>query len=134
MESKNAKATIGLKTARIVFPPSRKRLSFYFRILFIALISFVFSVSPALAQEPAGDDIAPPPLKQISKAERSQLDAETDVKKRAKLVLDLMDIRLKKAEELHARQAYTEMFLELGGFHGLVDNSLAFLKLSRDRR
>ena len=73
------------------------------------------------------DDVAPPPMRTISKEERSQLEAVSDVKKRTKLALELMDLRLKRAEIHHSQEQYDEVFKELGGFHGLMDNTLAFL-------
>ncbi|MEJ7847111.1 MAG: hypothetical protein WKF92_03365 [Pyrinomonadaceae bacterium] len=103
------------------------RFAAYFKLLPILLLLSAFSFSPAFAQYEPPDDMAPPPVKNVSQAERSQLEAETEVKKRTKLALELMDLRLKKAEELNSRQEFTQMFLELGGFHGLVDNTLVFL-------
>ena len=105
----------------------RSRFAACFRIFPAVLFSLTFSLSPALAQNEPPDDMAPPPVKNVSKAERSQLDAENEVKKRTKLALELMNVRLMKAEELNSRQEFTEMFLELGGFHGLVDDTLGFL-------
>ncbi len=104
-----------------------RRFAAYFRLLLVILFSIVFSIFPALAQNEPPDDMAPPPVKNVSKAERSQLESETEVKKRTKLALELMNIRLLKAEELNSRQEFTEMFLELGSFHGLVDDTLGFL-------
>lgn len=99
----------------------------YFRLFPVVLLLSAFSLSPALAQNEPPDDMAPPPVKNVSKEERSQLEAESEVKERTKLALQLMDLRLKKAEELNSREEFTKMFLELGGFHGLVDNTLVFL-------
>lgn len=92
----------------------------------ILLLVFCLSAFSIRAQEPESD-IAPPPLKFLSKEEKSQLDVLQDVKKRTKLALDLMELRLKKAEELHSTQQFEPMFIELGRFHALIDNTLAFL-------
>lgn len=98
-----------------------------------ALCFLCFCVSHAVAQ-PGVDDTAPPPLKVISKEERSQLEAVRDVKKRTQLALDVMSLRLKQAETLMAQEQHDQMYLELGGFHGLMDNTLAFLdKSDQDR-
>ncbi len=129
MEPKNERCISETKAGRL-FLTSRNSVQFYHGPQFIVLILFMFSASIITAQNFPPDDIAPPPLKQISKSERSQLEAETEVKKRTKLALELMDLRLKSAEDLHTRQAFPEMFLELGGFHGLVDNTLEFLNQS----
>ena len=83
------------------------------------------------AQDPViDDDIAPPPLKILSQSERDRLGAEAEVKRRTKLALELMEARLKLAETLHLAENYDQMFVELGGFHGLMDNMLEFLEKS----
>ena len=38
-----------------------------------------------------------------------------------------MDTRLKSAEKFRADENFTLMYAELGGFHALMDNTLAFL-------
>lgn len=76
------------------------------------------------------DTEEPPPLKILSKSEKSQLDMERDVKRRTKLSLELMEARLLKAETLSAGEDYGAMFAELGSFHALMDNTLAFLSKS----
>jgi len=95
-------------------------------VLFLPLIACC-SLLTAYAQENEQRDTAPPPLKIVSKEETRQLNTETDIKKRTKLALDLMGIRLKKAEDLNSQERYSEMFDELGGFHALVDKALDFL-------
>lgn len=99
------------------------------------LVIFLFvaccCLPTAQAQENNSQDTAPPPLKFVSKDEAKQLEAEADAKKRTKLALDLMEIRLKKAETFNSQEQYSEMFAELGGFHALMDKILDFLN-SRD--
>lgn len=90
------------------------------------IILFLFCQISA-AQDDQPDNVAPPPLKIISKAEKSQIDAATEVKPRTKLSLELMDARLLKAEDYAKQEKYDEMFEELGGFHGLMDNTVYFL-------
>lgn len=94
--------------------------------LFLLLTAYC-SLLAVPAQEDEQKDTAPPPLKFVSKEETKQLGAETDIKKRTKLALDLMEIRLKKAETFSVQEKYTEMFDELGGFHALMDKALEFL-------
>ena len=105
-------------------------LRFYFLLFtFYFLLStfyFLLSASTAIAQD-TPQDIAPPPLKIISKAEKSSLEAEPDIKKRTKLALELMEARLSKAEDFDSKEQYEEMFTELGGFHALMDGTLDFL-------
>jgi len=98
---------------------------FYFTLF---ALHFLLAL-PAVAQDEP-QEIAPPPLKIISKAEKSQLDAETDVKQRTKLALELMEARLVKAETFGKQEEYREMFTELGSFHALMDNTITFLSKS----
>lgn len=71
--------------------------------------------------------VAPPPLKILTKAEKSRLEAETDIKRRTILSIELMEAKLLKAESLNAAEDYPTMFAELGGFHALMDNTIDFL-------
>lgn len=89
-------------------------------VLFLALFS-----ASSFAQPPL--DTVPPPLKTVSKAEISMLDASKDVKKRTQTALELMAARLKQAEMFIAQENLDQMYKELGGFHGLMDNTMAFL-------
>lgn len=97
---------------------------------YICLFTFAFSLSSVSAQDDP-EEIAPPPLKLISKDERSRLDAESDLKSRTKLALEMMNTRLAAAENLHTGEDYDSLFRELGAFQGLMDNSLDYL-LKRD--
>lgn len=94
--------------------------TFFFSIFLLVLFS----------QINFAQDTAPPPLKLLSKTEKSQLEAERDVKRRTKLSLDLMEVRLLKAEMLSNQESYRAMFTELGGFHALMDNTINFLSKS----
>jgi hypothetical protein len=75
----------------------------------------------------AGIDIAPPPLKLLSRDEREKLNAVADLKKRSQLALDLMDARLKTSETLWNESRYEEMYAQLGGFHAIMDDTVRFL-------
>jgi len=76
----------------------------------------------------AQDDFeAPPPLKILTKNEKSRLEVENRVKQRTQLALELMEARLLKAESLSLKEEYPAMFDELGGFHALMDNTLDYL-------
>ncbi|HEX6125203.1 MAG TPA: hypothetical protein VFZ23_07495 [Pyrinomonadaceae bacterium] len=86
--------------------------------------------SAVSAQNVIDDNIAPPPLRLMSQAEKDKLGSEIDVKRRTKLALELMDARLKQAEALNTAGNYDQMFLEFGAFHGLMDNMLEFLNSS----
>ena len=105
--------------SEFVRPPVR-------RLWLIAAFLLLLSAG-AFGQTPDLDEPAPPPLRKISKGERSQLEMQSEPKRRVETALQLMDARLKKAEELKAAENFDAMFLELGGFHGLMDDTLDFL-------
>ncbi len=98
-------------------------------VLFALPILFAMSIAVS-AQSVIEDNIAPPPLRLLSQSEKDGLAAESDVKRRTKLSLELMDTRLKQAEAHDAGDNFDQMFVQLGGFHGLMDNMLAFLNNS----
>lgn len=71
---------------------------------------------------------AAPPPKELTKDERDQLTLNAgDLKKFTKVSLELMETRMKRAEEADANDDFDTMFRELGGFHALIDNSLELL-------
>ncbi|HEY0658535.1 MAG TPA: hypothetical protein VGD05_08675 [Pyrinomonadaceae bacterium] len=80
------------------------------------------------------NEIAPPPLKIISKSEKKLLEETPDVKKRTILALQLMESKLKVIEELDNQNEFAKMYEELGGFHALMDYTLNFLYLSNGNR
>jgi len=97
--------------------------------LFFAVLLFTFAFcfpSTALAQ-PEELDVAPPPLKSISKEEKMQLENEQNVKRYTQLALNLMEMRLKNAETLTTENNYREALNTLGGFQILLENTLVFL-------
>ncbi|MCC6329570.1 MAG: hypothetical protein IT174_13730 [Acidobacteria bacterium] len=100
-------------------------------ILFLFAGAVIFcSLGTYASAQPINDDVAPPPLKFMSKDEQARLGAETSVKKHTKLALELMSERLKQAEALMAKGDLDEMYKQLGGFQGLMDDTLEFLDKS----
>ncbi|MEP7213606.1 MAG: hypothetical protein ABI791_11040 [Acidobacteriota bacterium] len=93
----------------------------------ICFVLFLVFFATTAAQTPDLDSPAPPPLRKISKGEKEQLNSQQESKRRIEVALRLMDGRMKKAEELKAGENFDAMFLELGGFHGLMDNTLDFI-------
>lgn len=104
-------------------------------LLLLFLVVALFPVA-GFAQEPeAFTPPEPPPLKRMSEGEQKQLSAVNDVKKRTKLALDLMDTRLLNAEKAFTADDYREMYVNLGGFHAIMDDTLTFLEgRSQSRR
>ncbi len=101
------------------------KISIKFILLLFFSACFSFSVN---AQENILEDIVPPPLSVITKGETEQLNAETDMKKRTQLAIELMEIRLKKAETFSSEKKFQESLDELGGFHGLMFNAMKYLQ------
>ena len=100
-----------------------RSICFYF-----LLFTFYFLLAThVVAQQDEPKGVAPPPLKILAKEEKSQLEAETDIKRRTKLSLELMEARLLNAETFGKQEQYREMFTELGSFHALMDDTLTFL-------
>ena len=99
----------------------------------LAALLFALNVTFSLTIHAQDDppEVAPPPLKIISKTEKTRLEERSsDLKGRTKLSLELMDLRLDAAEKFAGTKQFDLMFSELGGFHALMDESLEFL----DRR
>jgi hypothetical protein len=97
----------------------------YFVLPAVLLLTWTLLSVPGYMQEP--DDIAPPPLKIMSKDEKTKLNAEAEPKSRTNLALDLMNQRLTHAEDLDSKNHFPEMYRELGSFHALMDDTLNYL-------
>lgn len=116
------------KECRVFSDNTDRKIGFRgFESCLALILLSTFLTFGASAQE-IPDDAEPPPLKVISKEEREKLFTETKLKDRTKLSLELMDLRLQNAEQLLTEKKFPEMFKELGRFHALVDNGLAFLR------
>ena len=108
---------------------------------FLALFAFTICLAAAVSAQPpvnGGDedfdpDAAPPPVRAMSNAERTQLDGQQGLKERTKLALALMSTRLSRAEESNAKSEFSAMYNELGGFHALMDDTLEFLETAPRR-
>lgn len=70
---------------------------------------------------------APPPMRFVSRTERTQLDAARDPKSRLRSAIKLAEDRLAKAENLTSQKAYDEASIELGGYLGLIGDLRAFI-------
>ena len=90
---------------------------------FSFLLLSTFCLSEAAAQPGA----VPPPSKVIDKAEKEKLEAPMDEKDRTILALTFMDAHLKQAEKFFEAQDYYNLYVELGAFHYLMDNTLDYL-------
>lgn len=93
----------------------------------IALVAWQLLLVTCTAAQADQIDTAPPPLRTVTKDERRALDATLDVKARTKLALEYMNEHITASETLNEKHEYDAMYTELGGFHGLLDNTLMFL-------
>lgn len=109
---------------------SPRRSIYFFSFSAVKFLFVIFVSSQIYFAQDILQDVAPPPLKIMSKEEKARLDAATEVKMRTKLALELMEARLLTAETFHTEEKYREMFTELGSFHALMDNTLDFLEKS----
>lgn len=92
----------------------------------------------AMAQDPGPTPqptplTAPPPLRTISKEERSQIEAASDGKQRLKLTIEFAEVHLTNAERFTAQNNYEAASHEVGTYYALIKNSLTYLAtLKRD--
>jgi hypothetical protein len=104
-------------------------------ILLAQVITTCGLATCALAQPAQGPRLpAPPPMRFVSRTERSQLDAAKDPKSRLRSTIKLAEERLIRAENLTSQRAWEEASIELGGYLGLIGDLRAFIAtLERDK-
>ncbi|HWT00573.1 MAG TPA: hypothetical protein VN256_10020 [Pyrinomonadaceae bacterium] len=68
-----------------------------------------------------------PPMKFVSRGERTQLSATRDAKARTRATIELAEMRLARAEQLTAEQNYNAASGELGIYQGLIEDALDHL-------
>src|SRR5688572_1174466 len=100
---------------------------FSLRLVILLLVANCFLSAASAQDDDKPKDLVPPPLAVVSKGEKERLDAQTDVKKRTELAIELMDARLLKATEFSSKNQYKESLDELGGFQALLRNAFNFL-------
>ena len=102
-------------------------------ILLLALFVAALSVT-AGAQEPhPQDQTAPPPLKIITRSERSQVNDSKDAKARLKITIELAEAHLANAENQTSQHEYDGAAAEAGMYWALVEDAFSFLKtIDRD--
>lgn len=80
------------------------------------------------AAEPSPTPLtAPPPFKMIVKEERTQIEQTQDSSRRLKLTITFAGQHLTAAEQHTARENYEAASAEVGMYHALIENALAFL-------
>lgn len=89
----------------------------------------------AIAQQPRSPQMpAPPPMRFVSREERSQLTAARDPKARLRTSIDLALNRLTRVEDFTSQKRFEQASEELGGYLGLIDDVRAFCGgMNRDK-
>lgn len=99
------------------------------RIYFLLFILLLTGLS-ILGQETDDmpPDVVPPPIKILSKEEKTTLESQgNNIKKRTKVSLELMDARIERAEKSQVGSDFKQTLDELAGFNAILDNTLSFL-------
>jgi hypothetical protein len=78
------------------------------------------------------EQTAPPPLKIITRLERTQLNQAKDPKARVKTTIELAEAHLANAENQTSQHEYDRAAAEAGMYWALVEDGLSFLKTARD--
>ena len=87
------------------------------------------TVLVALAQEPQRPaDLAPPPMKTVTRADRVLIDEADGPKDRVKVTLTLAETQLAAAEQKSEQNDYPAASSAIGRYWGLLDDMFAFLK------
>src|SRR5262245_3877412 len=82
----------------------------------------------ALAQQPRTPLMpAPPPMRFVSRADRSQLDATRDPKTRLRSTIKLDEDRLTRAENLTTQKSYDDASIEIGCYLGLIGDLRGYI-------
>ena len=94
-------------------------------ILFLSAIGVLTATGQV--QHP-DDQTAPPPLKVITRAERSQINDSKDPKERIKTTLELAEAHLGNAENQTNQREYDGAAAEAGMYWALVEDAFSFMK------
>ena len=100
-----------------------------------AIILLAALYAPAVHGQgrPVQESAAPPPLKIISRPERSQLNDSKDPKARVRTTFELAETHLAKAETQTSQHDYDGAAAEAGKYWALVEDVFSFLKtINRD--
>ena len=99
------------------------------RSIQVILLLATFHIPVINAQEPqVQEQPAPPPLKIISRAERSQINQSKDAKARVQTTLELALVHLAEAEQQTTQHDYPAAAARAGQYWALVEDVFSFLK------
>lgn len=106
----------------------------------LALVAlFAFACGGALAQEPAAApdasapqqrDEGPPPMRYLPEDVRRRVEGEADLKRRARLGMEIAEERLARAAQLTEADRFEDATGEIGVYEAVVEDTVRFLKTS----
>src|SRR3954470_23254302 len=97
-------------------------------ILFLQLVSLCAVATSAFGQQPRSPEMpAPPPLRFVSRSERTQLTSESNPKSRLKTTITLAEDHLTRAETLTEARKFDAASAEVGCYLGLLNDLRDFL-------
>ena len=101
----------------------------------IAAWALSLNAMNAVAQQPRSPQMpAPPPMRFVTREERSQLTSAKDPKDRLRTSIELSRNRLSRVEDFTSQKRFDQALEELGGYLGLIDDVRAFCGgMSRDK-
>jgi hypothetical protein len=106
------------------------RIRGFERVIVVCVILLVYLSLPPVGRAQIEEDLsryAPPPSRSLTREEKDLLASTSETKKLTKIALQLMETRMKRAEDADSKDDFDGLFIELGGFHGLMDFTLDFL-------
>lgn len=102
-------------------------------LLVVLSVSAPSVIAMGAPQDPhPQEQTAPPPLKIITRLERTQLNQAKDPKARVKTTIELAEAHLANAENQTSQHEYDRAAAEAGMYWALVEDGLSFLKTARD--
>jgi hypothetical protein len=101
---------------------------------YVILLLAVTCVPALSGQDPrVQEQTAPPPLKIITRQERSQLNESKDPKARLKTTIELAETHLANAENHTSQREYDNAAAEAGMYWALVEDAFSYMKtIDRD--
>lgn len=101
----------------------------------LAQIVVACSIPASFFAQPRSPQMpVPPPMRFVSRDERSQLATTKDLKARLRISLELAESHLSRAEESTGQKKFDQASEELGRYLGLIDDARRVLgALDRDR-
>lgn len=98
-----------------------------FLLVLVVLVTCVASLTAAAQEPQVGQINAPPPIKTLSKEERTQIENAHDTKSRLKTIIELSQTHLAEAEKLTNDSNFQAASNQFGSYQLLIENALSML-------